>query len=103
MTKYELLPEPVPYGSRKLYRIRALVDIPRWGVEKGDLGGFVESEGNLSQTGDAWIAGNARVLDQAMVADNVLVSESALVFGHARLLGDMRIYGNALVSGGERG
>lgn len=32
-------------------------------VVKGDKGGLVEREGNLSQFGDAWVSGNARVYD----------------------------------------
>ena len=31
------------YNGRTLYRIEALVDIPAHGVQKGDLGGYVES------------------------------------------------------------
>ena len=30
-------------------------------ANEGDLGGYVEKEDNLSQSGDAWVSGNARV------------------------------------------
>ena len=49
MKKYELTEEVNKQG---LHRIRALKDIPLYGVKKGDLGGFVERENNLSQEGD---------------------------------------------------
>ena len=32
------------WDGRKLYRIKALKDLPNIGVKSGDLGGFVESE-----------------------------------------------------------
>ena len=40
-----------------LHRIRALRDV-REDVHAGDLGGFVQSEENLSQEGQCWIATN---------------------------------------------
>ena len=70
MKKYELTEEVNKQG---LHRIRALRDIQRYGVKKGDLGGFVEREYNLSQEGDCWIADNATVKDFAGVHDDALV------------------------------
>ena len=55
--KYELVGPPNEYG---LYRIRALRDIVKT-IEKGDLGGLVEGEHNLSHEGDCWIDYGARV------------------------------------------
>ena len=49
-----------------LHRIRALWDV-REDVHAGDLGGFVQSEENLSQEGQSWIAGNAVVAEDAYV------------------------------------
>ena len=46
MKKYELTDEIIEVEGKKLYRIRALVDIPKHDVKIGDLGGFVESEEN---------------------------------------------------------
>ena len=58
--KYELTNETHP-DHPTLYRIRALRDIPERGVKSGDLGGWVESELNLSPSGAAWVYGDARV------------------------------------------
>lgn len=49
------------FGVR-VYRIRATEDIPRWGVRKGDLGGWVESAELTS--GDARVYGNAWVYER---------------------------------------
>ena len=36
-------------------------------AQKGDLGGYVEKEGNLDQENDAWVSGNAQVSGDAWV------------------------------------
>lgn len=58
--KYELTDETHPYRST-LHRIRALRDIPEALVKSGDLGGWVESESNLDQYGNAWVSGSRHV------------------------------------------
>ena len=74
--KYELIKKPptrmgIMRGYRKaerpmpiqpgltLYRIRALRSFGN--VRAGDVGGYVQSEANLSQEGDCWIYGDSRV------------------------------------------
>lgn len=56
MEKFELTGEFKILFGRKLFRIRALVNFRD--VERGDLGGYVEKEENLSHDGDAWVYGN---------------------------------------------
>lgn len=78
-----------------LHRIRALKD---FGIVKiGDLGGWVESERNLSQDGICWIYDNASVYGRARVCDSAIVCEYAIVEGNARVYGSARVYGNARV------
>ena len=67
MKKYELTDKTkVEYGVT-LHRIRALVDIVRYGVKAGDLGGWIESEANLDQEHDAWVFDKALVYKTAHV------------------------------------
>jgi hypothetical protein len=47
--KYELTDEVNGFG---LHRVRYLKNIPSAGIEKGDLGGWIEKEENLAQSGD---------------------------------------------------
>ena len=69
--KYEFTGEVKIEFGVKLHRIRALVAIAAIGVAAGDLGGWIESEKNLSQvSGDAWVYGNARVYGNAQVYGN---------------------------------
>ncbi|WP_208434759.1 hypothetical protein [Bartonella taylorii] len=57
--KYELTDETIEVDDHTLYRIRALRDFGD--VKKGDLGGWVESEDNLSHEGNCWISGGGAV------------------------------------------
>lgn len=76
-------------GGIILYRIEALKDFSD--VKKGDIGGWVEKETNLSQEGDCWLYGNATVLQDAIVFDN------AKVYGDAEITNNARVYGNSKV------
>ena len=101
--KYELTDETVRINSIILHRIKALTDFGD--VDAGDLGGWVESERNLSHDGNAWVYdnalvyGNARVYGNALVYGNARVYGNALVYGNARVYGDAQVCGNAWVYG----
>jgi predicted acyltransferase (DUF342 family) len=100
--KYELTGETVKTGSGKiLHRIRALKEfiVIGYRVSKGELGGYVESEKNLSQEGNCWITGNARVYGNARVSENSLVFGDVLFYGNAKISGDAEAFGNARIHG----
>ena len=82
MKKYKLLKDDfIDTYDTSFYRIQATKDFK--GVKKGDLGGYIESEKNLSQEEGAWVFGNAKVYGDAWVFENAKVSESiSLSFGH---------------------
>ena len=81
----------------KLYRIKATKDLPQHGVEKGDLGGYIEKEDNLQD--NAWVYNEAKVYENAKVFGDAKISGNAKVHGEARVYEDARIYDNAMVSG----
>lgn len=56
-TKYTLTKETKELYGKTLYRIKALKDFGI--VKKGELGGWVEAEANLSVYGNAWVFGDA--------------------------------------------
>lgn len=82
-----------------LHRIRALVDIRCWDVFVGDEGGWIESSGNLTHTGDAWINDEAEVYGDAWVGGNALVHSNATVSGAAKIAGNAVVGGHAKVHG----
>jgi carbonic anhydrase/acetyltransferase-like protein (isoleucine patch superfamily) len=118
--KYKLIPEE----GTELFRIRALRDFGS--VKAGDLGGFIESEKNLSHYGNCWVfwdarvCGNAKISGDAMVDGNARVfgdaevsekasisekanvSENAWVYDNAKVYGNAHVYGNARVYGNAK-
>ena len=100
--KYKLTDETINLNGATLYRIEALKDFGE--IKKGDKGGFIESENNLSHEGNAWVYddahvyGDACVFGCACVYDNALVSGNGQVYGSARVCGNSRVYGNARVT-----
>ena len=103
MKKYKFTEKTINVDGRTLYRIEALKDFND--VKKGDKGGFIEDEKNLSQSDDCWIYGNAKVFGNVQVYCNALVIDNARVYGNtkvyhnAAVCGNTRIYGNAIVHG----
>ena len=104
-----------------LHRIRALKNFGN--VAKGELGGFIQRENNLSQEGDCWVFddakvfGNARVendalvdtlaivrdfahiRDRAVISDLAVISDFAVVEKNAHVLGKSNIMQKALITG----
>ena len=105
--KYRLTENHINIGNRILYQIEALKDFGN--VKSGDLGGYIESEENLSQYDNAWVYGNAQVhgnakvygdaqvCDNAEVCDNAKVCDNAEVHGNAKVCDNAKVYGDAKV------
>ena len=98
--KYKLTDETMEYYGRTLHRIQALKDFGL--VEAGDLGGWIQSEKNLSQEGNCWVFHRAKVFQFARVYGNAEVFGDAEVFGNARVFDDAWVYGEAKVFGNAK-
>ena len=90
--KFELTTK-ISFNGRTLYRIRALKNFRN--VKKGDLGGYVEKESNLSQTGDAWIYDDAKVMDNAIVKNDATLHHNAEIYDNAIVSGSASVNENA--------
>ena len=95
--KYKLTEETINVEGRTLHRIEALKDFGN--VKKGDKGGFIEKEENLSQNGDCWVYDNAVVYGNAEVYDDAKVFEDARIYGNAKVFGNTEVFDNAKVCG----
>ena len=94
MKKYELLvDDTITFFGVQLFRIKALISFS--GIEKGEVGGYIASEKNLSQSGNAWVSGDAEVYGNARVSGNAEVSGNARVYGNA----DYIVFKNTWSSG----
>ncbi len=95
--KYKTVPE----GN--MLRIIALKNFSD--VKRGDRGGLIKKEENLSQIGDCWVFENAKVSGNARVCENAKIYGHAWVYGKALVrndtwvYGDAKVYGEACVSG----
>lgn len=63
------------------HRIRALKDFGD--VKKGDFGGCIESEDNLSHEGNCWIYWGGIVMEHAAVLDDALIMDNGLLRHYA--------------------
>lgn len=106
--KYEITKETMKIiddngGEKTIHRIIALKDFGN--VRKGEFGGFVENESNLSQEGDCWIfhnaicCGNAIVYENAILCGNAYVYGNAMVHENATICGSAKVYGNTIIRG----
>lgn len=80
-------------------------------IPAGRVGGWIESEKNLSHDGGCWVAGNAVVYGDAVVKDDAVIMEDGVVSGrsiihqcatvkdHAHIKHDAVIGGCAVVEG----
>ena len=100
--KYELIES----DRECLYRIKALRDFCNdvTEIKKGDIGGYVASEDNLSHEGNCWLFDDATVYDKAYVSGNAFVRGNVQIYGHALVtdntfIGDnARIFDHAMIS-----
>ena len=75
-------------------RVKALRDFSD--VKKGEVGGYVKGEHNLSHEGDCWVYEGAKVSEYADVYGD------AKVYGYAKVSGDIVVSGYVVVSRNEQ-
>lgn len=67
-------------------RIKALRKIGD--VQKGSLGGYVESEDNLGRSGTSWVHDDSIVAGNARITGNTIVEDNSVVTGDIKIMGD---------------
>ena len=108
---YDFTGETKTHNGHILHRIRRRSD--------RKLGGWIESEQNLSHSDSCWVDDNAMVYGNAMVGENarvygnaeicdrVIVKDSAKVYGNAKISGrttilyNSEVYDDAIIDGSE--
>ena len=91
--KYEILMDKentIEWEGRTLHRIRALKDFRN--VRKGDTGGYVENEYNLSQEGDCWIYDEAKAMDNSRMYDNSVMYDYSEMYDYSTMYNNSRMY-----------
>lgn len=106
MKKYELTNEK-RLRATPMYRIRAVRDFGD--VKTGDLGGWVNSEENLSHDGLCWlydeataldhsrVLGNAQMQNHSLITDYATVCDNALIQDYTEISFRSRVFGNTIL------
>ena len=74
-------------------------------IKRGEQGGLVDNELNLSQEGSCWITkdacvyGNARVYGDALITDKAIVCADAVVMDNAVIRDDCQVCGKSIIRG----
>ena len=74
-------------------------------IKRGEQGGLIDNELNLSQEGSCWITkdacvyGNARVYGDALITDKAIVCADAIVMDNAVIRDDCQVCGKSIIRG----
>ena len=93
--KYEILTDEentIEFEGRILHRIRALKDFGF--VKIGEIGGYVQTEDNLSQYNKCWIYDDAKCMDNARVCDNAKMFRDSKMYDNSKMFNNSRMYDN---------
>lgn len=96
MKKYELTGIRMIFEGRTLRRIRYLENIKPY-ITKNMIGGWIESEHNLSHEGSCAVRGEAKVFGNAKVMENANVNGLPVIKDNAIVGGSSRIYNKAII------
>lgn len=67
-------------------------------IKKGRLGGWVESENNLSQGGCCWIEVDSIVMGNAVVKDDSRINSNSVISENSKVIGDSYVR-NSIITG----
>ena len=88
--KYVLTNITMDFMGRTLYRIKALKDFAD--IKAGELGGWVQTEDNLSQEGNCWIYDNGKCMDNARIYTNSIMCDNSLMYGNSMMFDYSRMF-----------
>lgn len=102
MTKYTFTGEEKPYTNPfgQTFTVKRIVSLEDFAdVKAGDIGGWIQSETNLSQVGHCWVYDESVVGEDARVTNNASVRGMSYIGGVSVVRDDASVDGNCSVSG----
>jgi hypothetical protein len=94
---YDLSDISREYNGEKLFRVRCVEPIPRYGITPGELGGWVSGTQNL--TDRAWVGNDGIIAGNAVAAGEALVEKNAVLDSYAKINGKVVMTDNAMARG----
>lgn len=86
------------FEGHTLKRIRYLRSLHIF-VQKGSLGGWIESEENLSHEGHCYVINEAKVFGHARIVDNAVVTGASIVKDNVLLLNETQVRSRSVLGG----
>lgn len=98
--KWQYTGNLIEVNGHVVYEIESCINFSVAGtvVKKGQRGGWLENEDNLSQKGNCWVFPNCIVMDHAHVKDSAVLRYGSVARDHALVFGDA-IVTEGLVAG----
>ena len=91
--KYEILMDEentIEFEGHTLHRIKALRDFGD--IKRGDIGGYVENENNLSHEGNCWIYDDAKAMDYSIISDNSRIYNNSRMYNNSAMYDNSEMY-----------
>ena len=89
LKKYKFVGEKKKVGNSMLQQIQYTRSFA--GIRAGQMGGWLESEHNLSHDGNCYISEDSYVFENARVEDNAIVKHVSMVKGNAKIQENAKI------------
>lgn len=95
--KYQLIkPDYIDIKHPKtgrIHRLYRIIALKTFGddsnpVTEQEIGGYIQSEKNLSHEGSCWVANTAKVFGDAVVSDNARIIDDGAVYDSAKVCGN---------------
>ena len=96
MKKYAFTGQTMQFEGHTLRRIRYLRDVGVM-IRKGDTGGWLEGEHNLSHDGDSYVAHEGKVFGNARIEGKSVIGNHAVVKDNAQIKGNSTVYADSVV------
>lgn len=92
--KYRLTTNTKKICGHTVYQIQALKTFAD--VDEGELGGYVETEGNLSHNFECWVYDNSIVMGKARVEGEATIAGESLVIGNSYVSGNAYVHDSVI-------
>ena len=93
--KYKFTGETMQFEGHILRRIIYLRETPY--TKRGILGGWIESEHNLSHEGRCAVLHEAKVLGNARIEEDALAFQQSIIKDNAKIKGTTEIFGKSII------
>lgn len=79
---------------------RQIISLKSFGsVSENEIGGFIQTEKNLSHFGNCWVKDSSKIGEDALIYGNAVVEGNVIVLGNSHIFGSAHLSENVIVYG----